>query len=330
MYCEEYRKAIRESYEQHNSYTIVAKIFNKSVGTIHYIVNNDYSKAKKTRGRKKKINGKEESKIKRVVRAMNMSGAKVTAAKVLEETGIDVSKRTMERELKRLGFVYRPIKQKITLKAIHKKNRLFFCEKWLATSLDWSKVVFSDEKKFSFDGPDNWCSYTEEVSKINRKKRQQGGGSIMVWGCVLPDGFIYLLQTIGRQKSSNYCDLMENFVAPFLNNKFEGQNYYFQQDNCSIHVSKKSIPRLKNLFPNILEWPSRSPDLNIMENVWKMISDHVYDKKQYDRADELWRAVQNAAEYLMENNREKIRNLFITMNKRCIEVIKHKGNMTKY
>jgi len=28
---------------------------------------------------------------------------------------------------------------------------------------------------------------------------------------------------------------------------------------------------------NILEWSARSPDLNILKDVWKIISDQVYD-----------------------------------------------------
>ena len=67
----------------------------------------------------------------------------------------------------------------------------------------------------------------------------------------------------------------------FLDNKLGFRNYVFQQDNASIHVSKLSKQWLERNFSAVLEWPAKSPDLNPVENVWKMLADIVFDGPEY-------------------------------------------------
>ena len=51
---------------------------------------------------------------------------------------------------------------------------------------EWYKIIFSDEKRFNLDGPDGWSHYWHDLRtepKIFRK-RQSGGGSVMVGGVI--------------------------------------------------------------------------------------------------------------------------------------------------
>ena len=135
---------------------------------------------------------------------------------------------------------------------------------------------------------------------------------------------------IRRQKSKDYCKLMKDKVEPFLKTKFDGNAYTFQQDNCPIHTSKESSAELNRLFPHVLKWPSRSPDLNIMENIWKMLSDIVYDDKQYTNSDSLWDSVLAASEVIMNSKKDQISNLYNSMPRRCLKVIINKGDVINY
>jgi hypothetical protein len=56
----------------------------------------------------------------------------------------------------------------------------------------------------------------------------------------------------------------------------------------------------------------------------------VYDGKQYTSKEELWTAIQNAAEVIMAEKRDLIRKYFANYNERLIEVIEKKGDLTKY
>ena len=33
------------------------------------------------------------------------------------------------------------------------------CYKWIIENHNWNLTIFSDEKRFNLDGPDNWKSY---------------------------------------------------------------------------------------------------------------------------------------------------------------------------
>ena len=89
------------------------------------------------------------------------------------------------------------------------------------------------------DGPDNWCSYAREMNPVQLNRRQQGGGSVMVWGVLLSNGDLLLEEVSERMNSDVYINLLKNKGLPFIRG-CAGNDFIFQHDNCSIHVSKKN------------------------------------------------------------------------------------------
>ena len=91
----------------------------------------------------------------------------------------------------------------------------------------------------------------------------------------------------GRVNSENYQRVLETHLLPVYN---AGDT--FQQDNAPPHVSKSTRKWLTDHNLSILEWPSVSPDLNPIENVWSLLARAVYqDGKQFSSITELKEAI---------------------------------------
>ena len=58
---------------------------------------------------------------------------------------------------------------------------------------------------------------------------------------------------------------------------------------------------IKNFFISsgirTLKWPANSPDINIAEDVWRLISNLVYDGPQYQNKNDLKKAINEAYLY---------------------------------
>ena len=87
-------------------------------------------------------------------------------------------------------------------------------------------------------------------------------------------------------------------------------NFYFQQDNCSVHVSRLVQQYLKKANVQTLIWPSKSPDLNIVEDIWKIISVMVYGGPQFKRVKELERKISDVIHTINNEKRQLIIDLY--------------------
>jgi len=147
--------------------------------------------------------------------------------------------------------------------SVHKKLRFKVCRAYRHWGVrEWRRIAFSDETKI-------WCSKQGKIY-IRHLKRQI---SFM-------EGLKWLLEAILPLRdlpiSSNcYVPSTRRNVGPldkFLNYRefADGSLHYFQ-DSASIHTTPIVSKWAMNTDVLILTLPPKSPDLNIIENIWSYI-----------------------------------------------------------
>ena len=110
---------------------------------------------KKKTGPRKKITKKDCLSIKRVISKKNSQSEKVTSQVLLNECDLNANVRTVQKYLKYNQYVYKKWSKQIILTTEHKEKRLKLITSWIVDEINFNKVVFSDEKRFNLDGPDD-------------------------------------------------------------------------------------------------------------------------------------------------------------------------------
>lgn len=153
----------------------------------------------------------------------------------------------------------------------------------------------------------------------------------MFWGGFGFKNKLKLVKTSNRMNSIEYQQkLKDSLVMDGPNITINGHTgYFFQQDNASIHTSDSTVSYLREIKDlTILPWPSRSPDLNPIENLWGVLAKRVYSHgKQYLTLNELEDAVYQAWDSIEVVILE---NLINSMPDRMGEVIFNHGKITHY
>ena len=80
----------------------------------------------------------------------------------------------------------------------------------------------------------------------------------------------------------------------------------------------------------LLDWPSKSPDLNIVEKIWKMLSDIVYDAPQIKNIKDLEEKIIESTNILNNEKKQVIQSLFSNYRRRLCDVLVNLGSMTKH
>jgi len=134
----------------------ISENLNVSLSTVQCLINYKMAARKKKRGPKCKVTKKLATNIKRFVARSNSTTSKVTAKKIIAECSVPLGRRAMNYWLLKSQYKYSKVSQVLSLSLKDKHNRIEKICTWIEENIDWTNTIFSDEKRFTLDGPDNW------------------------------------------------------------------------------------------------------------------------------------------------------------------------------
>ena len=183
----------------------------------------------------------------------------------------------MRRRLNEQGlYKLQPLKKPL-LSDTHRDNRLEWAKKNKKT--DWSKIIFTDETTISqFSKPKKVWRYKGEKIKAPTVKHS---AKVHVYGCFSEKGFGNIYCFTKNLNAELLCTIYKKTLLPSARNFFgeDNNSWKLQDDNDPKYTSGKAQRWKDDNDVNTISWPSQSPDLNPMENVWAILKANISNYK---------------------------------------------------
>src|SRR5699024_9431199 len=96
------------------------------------------------------------------------------------------------------------------------------------------------------------------------------GGSVMVWACFSYQGMNILVFIDRTMDITKYVNILANNLGRSVSDMSLSE-FIFQQDNDPKHTSSFAKSFFNNKNIKTLCWPSQSPDLTPIQNLWFIV-----------------------------------------------------------
>ena len=185
------------------------------------------------------------------------------------------SYKDFERFLVKSNFKIVKLLKKPLISELNIAKRIKFAKEYSEKSQDfWNYVIWSDEtmvRSFS-NSNDVFVKTNSSVCRKNlpvNSQVQNGGVSVMFWGCFSRLGLGPLAAIQESMNAESYKEILNELLLPEL--RAAGVPMVFMQDNAPCHKARLVLDFLEENGVQTLPWPPQSPDMNPIENLWAII-----------------------------------------------------------
>ena len=243
------------------------------------------------------------------------------------------SRKTVMRKLHEEGFQRRAVRKLMVVRDVNRKKRVRWCKERKNWTVDneWKKIIFSDESQIII-GTNNRVYIWRKNSEMNSPHLvcppSQRKVTLMVWGCMCINGVGTLVAVNGNINAQKYIDILDNNLWPVIARHFPDNSYIFMDDNAPVHRARLVSAYMQDNDINTTEWPAQSPDINVIENIWLRLKRDLKNvSRNIQTPDQLFAEIHRLWQNIPV---EYVRGLYESIPSRIKEVIRMKGNLTKY